>query len=1271
MASCRLVALAGALALGSVTNVDAQLRHFPPFKTIDEGATPAEGCALLEGNYVPVEGYADCDLARIAFDTQWHWRQPECGEVDCTPHRPTGCTHHPNFGHFNSFPACNTGACGIYGMNCVCIDADAATSAPTSLPPTPPPPPTTLSPPAPTISCGGLCGVASAPPVHAGCSGKLLTDPSNIFAEANVVRDVGSGTTTLGPGATIDLANTDCLRLGTPGSSAASFSLTFWLKAGSESDCFADPIVRGVRGDRATVIGQKVDTLAQTGWRIGTILNNGGLSLELKTRAAGVGYSINHDIYLRSATFKAGSWSFVTLTYDAVSSLATLTVNSQSESIIVHQLSDGSDGGYPASAVRIGSTSTNGAAFAVQDMRSYGGLLPAEDQLALFAADYADLGFSVSDLSAVLQTVDEWVAGTAVPDATEIVHIHETLARNGALLQLNEPLMRQILDTIDAFETDHPDGPLFLNPATRSFDREANDGLEFYRAVFAVQQTAIDMLYTAAAVRDCGACVLEGRDFKAAKYWPGNNMDILPPADPSVVHTVDVNASMPARWGRPAAFDQQPERQPTGLYVAPAAIATVTVPASWIARGGYEVLVGAHTWDHKKKATHKRFDRVTTRFAITETTTHVTNPLGGGVYIMVPYLAAEGVGAIQIAGGVIKAPFFKLDSWNESRSGSTDAEWLARRAAPAPWAVFATDKFMMDVPSSWITAMEPDNVTGLLRRWDMAMDGVSEVFGRPPNTRNKKVCYYQNDITLPGGAHGIGYPQVNHLWNPLSTAVGHQPIAGYANSWYLRDPASLSGAQIEFHETGHAQGPSMYRGEGEAIVNFIHPYINSRKFGLPLEEAFRQSFNRNGGFTMDEAANHWMATDNFRLGNDMETANNESNQLRYQERGYAKYADFAELFGWEPLVDAFYQEHVDYNAGTMDTHHAGPGAVLRGTDQRTVRFSVAAGVDVTPLIDYWGIKPEHPAELAAEIARQGLGPSPLIHDILIRRATEVLPQNNSEFNEHFERVFPGRPVGGNPNYGVGWYNVWRDVWDAQHAAGARGTIQDLLDAYFPVQTWTSQYLAETDHGVDASTVPERCYVGVFAGADECSAGGIYKIVPAEFTTWWSGAAADPLDNRCGELVFDVSASWASAVTSRNNLMADDGTIVLATYQAALSVSEECPCSAQAQTSVCWGVRKYWGSVPATHTVSWGYDVSQASITIHTGDTVKWVLQQDGHDVVSAATLRDADGTFDSNGYLDNLAPPGQWSHTFEIAGTYPYYCTPHQSMVATITVEPY
>jgi len=1130
----RLLLLGAACAVAS-----GQLRHYPPYKTIDQGANPALGCALLEGNYIPVESYADCDQARIAFDTNWHWKQPECGEVGCTSQRPQGCTHHPNFGHFNLFPTCNTASCGAYGMNCVCIDADARRERRQEPPPRailqPPPPRTARAPPA--VSCGSACAAAPAIPAPTGCNGKLLTDPSNIEAESGVVRNADAVKVT--PNGRIDLRDTGCLRLGTPKGPTASFSLSFWLKAGTSSDCFAVPIVRGERGDGAAIIGKRVDAREHAGWKIGTIINQGKLSLELKTRAAGASWSINHDIYLKSALFSVGDWAFVVFTYDAVTALATLTVNSKSESKIMHPFNN--DGNWPGTGIRIGDSRT---AFALHDMRSYAGLLPAEDQLAIFGASYADFGFSVADLAGELASVAAWVAGTAVPDATGIERIHSILARNSALLQLDEALMRQILDVIEAFETGHVDGPLFLNARTRSFDREANDDLALLRAVFAVQQTAIDMLFTPATVRDCGSCVLEGRDFKTAEYMPGNGMTVKPPADPLVVHTVDINASMPQRWGRPAAFDQQPERQPTGLYVAPGALATVTVPESWVARGGFEVLVGAHTWDHQKKSTHKRFDRITTRFAITATTTHIANPLGGGVYIMVPYLAAEAVGSIQITGGVIEAPFFKLDSWDESRGGTTEAEWLTRRTAPAPWAVLATDKFMTDVPSSWISATT--NITGLMRKWDTIMDGVSSSFGRPPSTRNKKVCYYQPDVTLPGGAHGIGYPQVNHLWNPLSTRVGHRPIDGYANSWYIRLEEGLLSGQIEFHETGHAQGAAMYRGEGEAIVNFIHPYVNSRKLGKPLDEAFRQSFNKNSGYTIDEAANHWMITDNFRRGNDMDKTNSENNQIRYQERGYAKYADVADMFGWEAYEEAFLQENIDYEAGTAETNFAGPKAVLKGTDQRTLRFSAAAGFDLTPLIHFWGIRPEHPTELTAELTRRGLGPSQAIHDMLLRRATEVLPANNVEFNEHFERQHPGRPGGGNPLYGRGWYNEWRGIWGAEHAAGARGNIQKLLDLYFPVQTWTEQYLAKLHDGVDASAISQRCYVGLFAGDTVCSGGGVYKLAPAVVTSGRGGAAADPLKTTCGEIT-TRAASWTSELKRGAHLVRDG--VVLATYQA--------------------------------------------------------------------------------------------------------------------------
>jgi hypothetical protein len=211
-----------------------------------------------------------------------------------------------------------------------------------------------------------------------------------------------------------------------------------------------------------------------------------------------------------------------------------------------------------------------------------------------------------------------------------------------------------------------------------------------------------------------------------------------------------------------------------------------------------------------------------------------------------------------------------------------------------------------------------------------------------------------------------------------------------------------------------------------------------------------------------------------------------------------------------------------------------------------VRFSVAAGFDLTPLIHFWGIQPEHPAELAAEMTRRRLKPSPAIHNMLLRRATEVLPADNLEFNEHFERQHPGRPAGGNPLYGQGWYNEWRDVWDAEHAAGARGNIQHLLDLYFPVQTWTERYLAKLHDGVNASAISQRCYVGLFAGETVCSGGGVYKLDPAVVTSGRSDVAADPLATTCGDITTLVEG-WASALKRRADLVSDG--VTLATYVA--------------------------------------------------------------------------------------------------------------------------
>ena len=82
---------------------------------------------------------------------------------------------------------------------------------------------------------------------------------------------------------------------------------------------------------------------------------------------------------------------------------------------------------------------------------------------------------------------------------------------------------------------------------------------------------------------------------------------------------------------------------------------------------------------------------------------------------------------------------------------------------------------------------------------------------------------------------------------------------------------------------------------------------------------------------------------------------------------------------------------------------------------------------------------------------------------------------------------------------------------------------------------------------------------------------------------------------------------------------------------------------------------FCGNRSAPATVSWGFDVSGASLAIETGATVTWAFDQNSgvtHDVTSGPG-RVADGLF-ASGPLAS----GTFSHTFPAAGTYGnfYFC---------------
>jgi len=104
-----------------------------------------------------------------------------------------------------------------------------------------------------------------------------------------------------------------------------------------------------------------------------------------------------------------------------------------------------------------------------------------------------------------------------------------------------------------------------------------------------------------------------------------------------------------------------------------------------------------------------------------------------------------------------------------------------------------------------------------------------------------------------------------------------------------------------------------------------------------------------------------------------------------------------------------------------------------------------------------------------------------------------------------------------------------------------------------------------------------------------------------------------------------------------------------------------------------------GGGTQTHTVMVGnggaLKFAPADLTIHVGDTVRWVWGSSGHSVVSG-TNGNTDNQFcsPSNTGCDNppLSSNGTtYEHTFTQAGTFPYYCSVHFSlgMTGTITVQ--
>lgn len=568
-------------------------------------------------------------------------------------------------------------------------------------------------------------------------------------------------------------------------------------------------------------------------------------------------------------------------------------------------------------------------------------------------------------------------------------------------------------------------GPLFSTPNTVngfSKDPVAAPGLGLQRAMVALQQAVLDAIMTP-EIYAAYPEHIDGWVFNSSYTFPGY---VDPPTNPSVNNSVLIRANFADPDGSNPYFDINADGtnhalRPTGLYLAPGSIATVTVPNSLVGQD-YYIRVGSHEWDLGIRGNFYRLDRITKKFPINNNTIEVFNPFGGAISILVPYGADQGIVEVSVTNGV-ECPFFSLKSFYET------PDFNQELTKPGPWAVFETDNVMFTIPSHSIIAGQYDLMQTLLD-WDTALQGVNSIMAREI-VSDKHNMYMIADITIRHHAYSIGYPMSN-------TTLRYTNVPGPA--YFINGPGPDD--EVNFHESGHALAMTKFPGEGEALVNF--PYIMALNYGLneDLNEAVKYSFVPNT-FDIDKTATHRMVSNTF--GGQRNISNTTNDEVRYQHRGYGHYFEIVNMLDWCPLRNFWKQEFIDSENGIDH------GINNQDIDSRMLRMSAAAQVDLRPLFHVFGILPQNPSALQQAFDEGVIVPSQTIYNRLQDYFT-LIPENNAAFVDYALSVYPNLYSDGptaTADYGVGWHYQKSLIYDTTEAQQRTNILQDILELYYP------------------------------------------------------------------------------------------------------------------------------------------------------------------------------------------------------------------------------
>ncbi len=574
-----------------------------------------------------------------------------------------------------------------------------------------------------------------------------------------------------------------------------------------------------------------------------------------------------------------------------------------------------------------------------------------------------------SSLSLSLDSLLNHINGSNILSTTDILVVNDVILENSQELVTDFLLISKAFQVVNLYEENY--APLFtLESSTYGgFTRDVYQNLELEYTIFNLMQAIIDYSYSKENINNLPS-FFNGRYFRTSDFFPGA---AEAPLNSEIEYERKVYVSQPETWGINNTHRSITAIRPTGCYLAPGTVVKVTVPDEML-NLGVLISIGAHTWDlENRKSVIKRLDRVVKNFEITENETYVSNPLGGGIYIRVPYGVDLGVQSIQIQ-NAIESPYFAITPANQT----TLEEWQNEvRLRQAPWADFESDQFVQQVPTKWIYAF--DDPKTYLEDWDKAIIGINKLQGLP-EVREKHILYLQQDVTPRASFYAPGYPQSHTAYDPYNT---HED-GNYLSSFHLEGAKSELGIMSTiYHELGHSERIYGFLGqEYENIVNFLQVAALCLGHDYDIDTAYSQSYFSQGR-TIDGGILDWMSHDFFlnkEQYRDQNITVSEVDNSRDFKLRHIKYAHIAKLFGWEILQDYFY----DISDRLMNGESLSPYSNSL-SDERICKMSSIGEVDLRPLLHFWNLVPLDFESTATCIEEtHGLTGSTVIYDELIR-----------------------------------------------------------------------------------------------------------------------------------------------------------------------------------------------------------------------------------------------------------------------------------------------